>query len=484
MFNSSLCKINKFLPFYQIPYKILCLPNLLSPFLSKSPLSYCQKLSLFKNFTQYSKKMTNFTFYLSKGITTAHFGSSRIINRNIDIMAKYDFFISYSSKDKEIADRIVKAIESTNHLCWIAPRNIPFGTPYARGIMDGIDNSSTFLVLITENSIKSEDVLNEVDNAHALKKKIIPIRLSDIQLPRELNYYISRNQWINLSSKNPEKIIFLLDLDSPVVNVPIDSTPDTKTPPPTFWEKYKSSIILISAFVVICLIGLSCWKWYPHADSTNIGNGKPEKNTLPLESIIKSDAGFRDKITPPIPINDTTEQTQIPLPGIGDSLLSANKEFKDLIAKAESNYRLKQFDEALPLFIKIADKHNINYACQVGYMYENGEGTEVSIPKAIEWYKKAADNGNRNAQLQAAHLLLSEELYSEGTQYYLEAERYYELHGTLWNLSSIYLNDLGLVYYNGYGTIAPDKTKAKTYFTNAARDNNNKAAKYNLETLY
>lgn len=130
-------------------------------------------------------------------------------------MAKYDYFISYSSKDKDIAFRIVNAIESAGYTCWIAPRNIPYGTPYARAIMEGIDECDTFIVLITDNSIKSEDVLKEVDNAHADKKTIIPVKLTNTTLyPRELNYYLSRTQWLLLSPKNPKEITTLLNLDS------------------------------------------------------------------------------------------------------------------------------------------------------------------------------------------------------------------------------------------------------------------------------
>lgn len=129
-------------------------------------------------------------------------------------MAKYDYFISYSSKDEDIAFKLLEAIESTGHTCWIAPRNIPYGTPYARAIMEGIDECDTFIVLLTDNSIKSEDVLNEVDNAHAIKRTIIPVRLTDTRLPRELNYYLSRTQWLNLDANNPQQIATLLNLSA------------------------------------------------------------------------------------------------------------------------------------------------------------------------------------------------------------------------------------------------------------------------------
>lgn len=125
---------------------------------------------------------------------------------------KVDYFISYSSKDTELAKAIVDAIEEAGKTCWIAYRNIPYGTPYARAIMQGIDGCEKFMVLITDNSISSEDVLNEVDNAHAAKKVIIPVKLTDKRLPRELNYYLSRTQWLSLDHKSPRKIAVLLGL--------------------------------------------------------------------------------------------------------------------------------------------------------------------------------------------------------------------------------------------------------------------------------
>ncbi len=393
-------------------------------------------------------------------------------------MAKYDFFISYSSKDKDVAKKIVGAIESTQHSCWIAPRNIPAGTPYARAIMQGIHDSNIFLVLITDNSIKSEDVLNEVDNAHATKKKIIPVRLTDTPLPPELNYYLSRNQWIDLSSKNPEKIIKLLGLVPPSVTLTDNS--DSGKKGPSFWEKYKSAIIIASAIAVLSLIALVCWKWLPISISNNIENKISENTSLPLESIVNSHSDLKGQITDSLPVNDTTQQKFIQYV---DSITPTNKKFKDLVAKAESNYRLKNFDKALPLFIQIAEDYNSNYACIVGDMYEKGEGTVASSSIAIEWYKKAADDGNLDAQLKVGHLLLSEGNYLEGAQYCLQAESYYLKHGNIWNIQAKYLNDLGLVYYNGFGATNPDKRKAKNYFLESAKAGNI-TAQSNLENLY
>jgi len=43
----------------------------------------------------------------------------------------HDIFISYSSKDKPIADGICASLETAGIRCWIAPRDIAAGTALA-----------------------------------------------------------------------------------------------------------------------------------------------------------------------------------------------------------------------------------------------------------------------------------------------------------------------------------------------------------------
>lgn len=111
-------------------------------------------------------------------------------------MDRCDIFISYSSKDN-LPIEFCRKLESKGAKCWIAPRNITPGIPYARAIMQGLDGSSVVLVFVSSNSLQSEDVLNEIDNAHSLKKTIIPIFLEQVSLTPEFSYYLKRKQWIN-----------------------------------------------------------------------------------------------------------------------------------------------------------------------------------------------------------------------------------------------------------------------------------------------
>lgn len=114
-------------------------------------------------------------------------------------------FLSYSSRDDE-AFEFCKNLESKGLRCWIAPRNIVPGVPYARAIMQGLNGADTVVVFISRNSLLSEDVLNEVDNAHGLKKNIIPVFIEKVDLTPEFSYYLKRKQWINAYNDKDEAI--------------------------------------------------------------------------------------------------------------------------------------------------------------------------------------------------------------------------------------------------------------------------------------
>jgi TIR domain len=57
-----------------------------------------------------------------------------------------DVFISYSIKDDKIAGEICSAMEKKKIRCWIAPRDINPGDPFAEAIIDGIKGSSIFIL--------------------------------------------------------------------------------------------------------------------------------------------------------------------------------------------------------------------------------------------------------------------------------------------------------------------------------------------------
>lgn len=110
---------------------------------------------------------------------------------------KYDVFISHSSKDSIIANKLCEYLENNGINCWIAPRNVTAGLPYARAILQGIDDSTLVVLLFSDNSNRSRHVESEVDRAFNKEKVIIPFRIADIAMSDVLSYYLGANHYID-----------------------------------------------------------------------------------------------------------------------------------------------------------------------------------------------------------------------------------------------------------------------------------------------
>ena len=106
-------------------------------------------------------------------------------------------FISHSSKDKAIADKIVESLENVGVSAWIAPRDVPAGSEYGASILKAIRECTVFLLIFSDAANNSSDVLNEVHHATIGKKKIIPFRIDNSELGDELSYRLGRLHWVN-----------------------------------------------------------------------------------------------------------------------------------------------------------------------------------------------------------------------------------------------------------------------------------------------
>ena len=109
----------------------------------------------------------------------------------------HDVFISYSSKDKIAADALCATLEAHGILCWIAPRNISYGSDYGEAIVDGINESRVMVLVFSSHANTSPHIKREVDRAVSKSLTIIPIRIEDVAPTRALEYYISPVHWLD-----------------------------------------------------------------------------------------------------------------------------------------------------------------------------------------------------------------------------------------------------------------------------------------------
>ena len=192
---------------------------------------------------------------------------------------KYDVFISYSTKDKAIADVVCNTLENNGIHCWIAPRNIQPGKPYAREIINGIASSKALLLIYTSNSNSAEHVINEVDAAFNAKKTIIPFLVEDVTMNPELVYYLARKHWLVAYPNYKQKLGVLVDTicnilciskkvvvnDEDGVKEPVgENERNSDEPSSHFWDFFASSTFKVSFryFVVLLIVvsvGVGAW---------------------------------------------------------------------------------------------------------------------------------------------------------------------------------------------------------------------------------
>lgn len=106
-------------------------------------------------------------------------------------------FVSHSSQDKAVADQVCKALEDAGIGCWIAPRDILPGADWAEGIMDAIEHSALFVLIVSSNSNDSPQVLREVERTVSNRITILPFRIEDVVLTKALEYFVSSHHWLD-----------------------------------------------------------------------------------------------------------------------------------------------------------------------------------------------------------------------------------------------------------------------------------------------
>lgn len=109
-------------------------------------------------------------------------------------------FISYSSKDANVANMAVALLEERGHRCWIAPRDIRPGQEWAEAIIDGIRGSDVFVLIFSQNANASPQILREVERAVNAGIAIIPFRIEDVGPEGSLEYFMSVPHWLDALS--------------------------------------------------------------------------------------------------------------------------------------------------------------------------------------------------------------------------------------------------------------------------------------------
>lgn len=146
----------------------------------------------------------------------------------------HDIFISYSIKDKPVADAACAVLERKGVRCWLAPRDILPGMTWAEAIIDAIGDSRVMLLVFSAHSNNSQQVLREVQSAVSEGVTIVPFRIEDAPLSKAMKYFIGVPHWLDALTPPMEKRLEELAGKMKVllahVGTETKAAPTTKTP--------------------------------------------------------------------------------------------------------------------------------------------------------------------------------------------------------------------------------------------------------------
>lgn len=108
-----------------------------------------------------------------------------------------DVFISHSNKDKTTAEAICHCLEANGIRCWIAPRDIQFGSDWTEGITKGISSCKVFVLVFSDSANTSDHVRREVAKAFSLGLAVIPFRTENVAPNRSLSYFLETVHWLD-----------------------------------------------------------------------------------------------------------------------------------------------------------------------------------------------------------------------------------------------------------------------------------------------
>lgn len=123
----------------------------------------------------------------------------------------HDIFISYSSKQKSIADGVCHTLEENGFKCWMAPRDIPVGSEYGDLIEEAIKTSKIVVLVFSEAASISKWVKGEINVAFTEDKPILPFRVDETEIKGGFRVMLNQMHWIDAFPQYADRLPDLLN---------------------------------------------------------------------------------------------------------------------------------------------------------------------------------------------------------------------------------------------------------------------------------
>ncbi len=110
-----------------------------------------------------------------------------------------DIFISYSRKDSGHALALAERLRAEGIEVWIDQHGLEAAAQWSKEIVEAVERCTAFVLLLSNDSLLSKNVVRELSIASESDRRILPIEIEDILLPSEFKYQLAGIQRAQLS---------------------------------------------------------------------------------------------------------------------------------------------------------------------------------------------------------------------------------------------------------------------------------------------
>lgn len=172
-------------------------------------------------------------------------------------MISHDIFLSYSSKEKAVADGVCHYLEENGVKCWMAPRDIPPGSDYGDLIDSAILGCKCVVMIYSHEAFVSKWVKGEINVAFSEGKSIIPFRIDPTEIKGAFKVMLNQVHWIEAYPRYANRLPDLLRSITNIIGSPPKKpqtipdphpTPQPQPNPSKKWLWITLSVLLLVIF--------------------------------------------------------------------------------------------------------------------------------------------------------------------------------------------------------------------------------------------
>ena len=272
-------------------------------------------------------------------------------------------FISYSRQDKQKVLSIVRDIEKALGIqCWLDIDGIESGEQFGDKIVKAIDNADIVLLMFSQNSVLSPYVKEEVNYSLTTAKKVVPLLIDGYQLEGWYLLKLGLTDYIDTQKEDQVQKL--------IRNLRTWIVPDVKA------EIVEEVVAKATEPQDLNTLGLKEMR-------QRANDGDPECQYLLGLRYLDGGDGLKQNSTHAVM-------------WLNKAASSGNASAQCLLGEYYEDKR--KYDKAAHWYRLACGLGHSRAALRLGYMYEIGGGVSKDLKIALEYYKKALDNGEPAAK--------------------------------------------------------------------------------------